>query len=875
MMHLWYDEKIEDIYSFLHSSDNGLSSAEATKRIKVYGKNMIPKKKTESFVKIFMKELLEPLDILLLFAMLFSFLIGEYVDGFAILFIVLVDLLMGSIQEYKAKKTAQHLNDLITVKAKVIRDGEKMLIDASDVTIGDIIYLEPGDKICADMRLINVLNFSVNESILTGESINIYKDLKIYKPDTPLALRYNMVYAGTTVQSGRAKAIVTAISKQTEIGKLSDKINSTKEAKSPLTVRMEKFTKQICFFVVAIALVLITILSLQGMPFKSIILSVIALSVSAMPEGLALALTIALTVASSRMSKKKVIVKNLYAAESLGSCTAIATDKTGTLTLNEQTAKKIVFPNNQIFDIEGSGYNDEGIIKPYISDDVKLISKLGMINNEATLKKEKDGFVKYGDSIDIAFLVLGLKANVQHNSQIIDIEPYESEKKYSSVTFSEEGKTYVTIKGSVEVVLGVCQFMKVDGKSIPIDKKTIMSQNEMLAKEGYRIIAVAYKEDAKAYGDNYIFVGLVAFIDPIRKEVKETIYNCKKAGIKVLMITGDHPLTAYSIAKDLQIASSTDEVTSGLEIDRYLEKGEEEFDKFITSKTVFTRVTPLNKLEIVKSLKRRGEFVAVTGDGVNDAVAIKSANIGIAMGSGTDIAKDTSSLIILNDDFTSIVDGIKEGRIAYKNIRKVSYFLISCGLAEVLFFMGSILLNLPVPLIAIQLLWLNIVTDGLQDLALSFEKGEQDIMNEKPRNVKENLFNKQLLMEILISGVTIGLIVLLVWCYLIKIVHMDLPLARGYIMFLMVFLQNIHVLNCKSESNSVLNHSLMNNPFVLFSISSAIILQIIVSELPFLSNIFGIQRVPFMHMLLLLLFSFIILLVMEIYKYLKRRYTST
>ena len=869
-MHLWHSEKIENIYKILNSTENGLSNIEAKIRVKTNGKNIIPKKKMDSFFKIFFKQLLEPLNILLLVSMTFSFIIGEYVDGFAILFIVIIDLLMGSIQEYRAKKTAQNLNKLIKVKTKVIRDNKKQEIDASDITIGDIVMLEPGDKISADMRLINVINFSVDESVLTGESINIYKDINLYEKETILAERKNMVYAGTTVQSGRALAVVTDISVNTEIGKLADKINNTKETKSPLTIRMEKFTKQISLLVVAIAFLLTIILIVKKVSINEIVLSVIALSVSAMPEGLALALTMALTVATTRMSKKKVIVKNLFSAESLGSCTTIATDKTGTLTLNEQTAKKIIFPNGQIFDIEGSGYNDIGTIKPFISDDVRLISKLGVLNNEATLIKQKDGFINYGDSIDTAFLALGLKVGIKNENKIIDIVPYESEKKYSSVTFEENGKTYITSKGSAEVILNFCTYMKIGNDYIPVDKDLIIKQNESLAKEGYRVIAISYKEDNHKGLQDMIFACLVAFIDPVRKEVKNAISDCKRAGIKVLMITGDHPLTAYSIAKNLDLVTSYDEVTDGLTVDKYLEKGNQEFDKFIKTKSVFTRVTPLNKLEIVKSLKRSGEFVAVTGDGVNDAPAIKCANIGISMGSGTDTAKETSSLIILDDDFTSIVEGVKEGRVAYSNIRKVSYFLLSCGFAEVFFFVLSILLNLPMPLVAIQLLWLNIVTDGLQDLALSFEKGEGNIMNEKPRSTKESLFNKKIFMEILISGLTIGLIVLVVWIYLIKFMHMDLSLARGYIMLLMVFLQNIHVLNCKSEDSSVLNRSILNNPFILFSITGSIILQIIVSEVPFFSNIFGIKSVPFIHMILLLLLSFIILIVMEIYKKVKR-----
>ena len=411
--------------------------------------------------------------------------------------------------------------------------------------------------------------------------------------------------------------------------------------------------------------------------------------------------------------------------------------------------------------------------------------------------------------------------------------------------------------------------MKVGEKTVKIDKELLKEQNESLASSGYRVIAIASSESKTL--KKMTFIGLVAFIDPIREDVKESINECKTAGIKVIMITGDHPLTAYSIAKDLNLVETFNEVTTGQEVDEYLEKGQKEFDKFLKTKKVFTRVTPLNKLEIVESLKRQGEFVAVTGDGVNDAPALKSANIGIAMGSGTDVAKETSSMIILDDSFKSIVLGIKEGRNAYSNIRKISYMLLSCGVAEVLFFLLAIILDMPMPLVAIQLLWLNIVTDGLQDFALSFEKAESNIMKEPPRNPKETLFNKVLAKEVLISGISIGLIVFIVWIYLINNLNMQISSARGYIMTLMVFIQNMHVLNCRSEKESIFKTPLKTNPLIIFSILSALILQIVFSEIPFLSNFLQTTSIPISHMLLLFAISTIIILIMEIYKLIEKK----
>ena len=416
-----------------------------------------------------------------------------------------------------------------------------------------------------------------------------------------LAERKNMLYAGTNILTGRAKAIVTATGINTEIGEIASKVNNTKETKSPLTIRMEKFSKQITFLIIVVAVVITIALYAKGTAGSEIFLSVIALSVSAMPEGLPLALTMALTIGSNRMSKKNVVVKRLNSVESLGSCTVIASDKTGTLTVNEQTAKKIILPDNSTFDITGTGYNDKGEVIPvdFASiNDAKYISKLAVLNNEATLEKKKNEYKYFGDSIDIAFLSLGLKLGINiENIEITDRINYESEKKYSAVFYEENNKNYCTVKGSLEKVLEFCTTMKVGKRNVEIDKELLKEQNESLASSGYRVIAVASSESKTL--KKMTFIGLVAFIDPIREDVKESINECKTAGIKVIMITGDHPLTAYSIAKDLNLIETFNEVTTGQEVDKYLEKGQKEFDKFIKTKKVFTRVTPLNKLEII------------------------------------------------------------------------------------------------------------------------------------------------------------------------------------------------------------------------------------------------------------------------------------
>lgn len=865
---MYYNKEINEIKKSLNIDDTGLTQNEVLNRQNKYGKNILPKKKKDSILKIFFSEFKDPMVLLLLVAIIISFVSKEVEDALAILFIVLVDAIMGAYQENKANKVADSLSKLISTKTKVIRNNEVISIEAENLTIGDYVLLESGDKISADMRIIESHNLMVDESILTGESLQVAKNNNTIKEqNVPIVEQSNMVFSGTTVVKGRAKAIVVNIGLQTEIGKIADSINNAKEEKSPLTIRVEKLSKQISILVLIVAIITTTLLIIKDVPYNEIFLSVIALAVSAMPEGLPLALTMALTIASNKMAKKGVIVRKLKAAESLGSCTVIASDKTGTLTVNEQTAKKIILPNNMEYDITGTGYDFDGKV---IGEDLsyaKALAILGVINNEADISS--DGCV--GDSIDIAFKVLGKKLEIKtENINILEIIPYESENKYSAVFYEKDGETFCTVKGSLEAVKTFCNSINfIDDK---IDTPLLEEQNENLAKQGYRVIALANGkvERKESYNNSDIkklnFMGMVGFIDPIRKEAIASIEDCHTAGIKVLMITGDHPLTAFSVAKDLNLASSYDEVTTGLEVDENFNKGEQEFDEFICGKKVYARVTPLQKLKIVESLKRQGEFVAVTGDGVNDAPALKSANIGVAMGSGTDIARETADMIIVDDNFKSIVLGIKEGRVAYANIRKIILFLISCGLAEVVFFCLSIALDLPMPLIAIQLLWLNVVTDGIQDFALSFEKAEEGILKEKPRKPKESIFNKELLQEIIVSGLIIGGVIFVVWFLMIKKYNMDIDVARGYIMALMVFIQNIHVFNCRSEHKSAFAVPIKNNKLIFIGVLISIVLQIIVMETPVLSSILHTVSVPMIHLVYLFLIALSILVVIEIYK---------
>jgi len=860
----YYNKVIDNVFSYLESNKNGISEVEVNNRLIKYGKNILPKKKRPSLVNLFFKELTSPIEIILIVTVIISLIIGETIDAFVIMFIILVDVIMGVYQENRALKQADALSNMLKTKTKVLRDGKEKIIDSENLVVGDIMLLESGSKINADARIIECNNLTVDESVLTGESVNIVKTSDVLDGDLLLAERKNMLYAGCSVITGRCKAIVVGTGINTEIGNIAKQVMETGEEKTPLTIRMEKFTKQISIIIIFVAIISAVVLYINGYETKAIFLSVVALAVSAMPEGLPLALTMALTIGSNRMSKKNVIVKDLNSVEALGSCTVIASDKTGTLTVDEQTAKKIVLSTGEEIEITGTGYNTDGevLFNHENKEKVQNIINLCAINNEASFKKLKKGYEYYGDSIDIAFLVLKEKMKINSSFEIIERIPYESEKQYSAVFYKLDGELRCTVKGSLEKVMS---FSKKDN--------IFIEQNEKLSNDGYRVIAVCdgkvntteEKEIKKLK-----FLGMVAFIDPVRVEVKKSVEECVSAGIKVLMITGDHPLTALSIARELNLANNIDEVITGREVEEAYTKGVKYFDILVSSKRVFSRVTPTDKLHIVESLKRQGEFVAVTGDGVNDAPAIKCANIGIAMGSGTDVAKDTADMIIIDDNFKSIVAGVKEGRIAYANIKKIVLFLLSCGMAEVLFFLFSVMFGYDLPLVAIQLLWINIVTDGLQDMALSFETSSTDVMKDRPRKTNESIFNNSLKLEVAIFGLTIAIMIFSIWKYLIDN-NVALLTARSITMLLMVFIQNIHVLNCRSEKNSIFKTPINSNKLVMYTIIGSIILQLIVSMIPTIAKFLNVTSLPLNIIIVTFIFSLNIIVVAEVYKFIYRK----
>ena len=654
-----------------------------------------------------------------------------------------------------------------------------------------------------------------------------------------------MAYAGCSVINGRGKGIVVNTGKNTELGKIAENVLNTEDTKSPLVMKMEKFSKQICIAFIDFAAFLAMVLYLKNYEIKEIFSVVVALTISAIPEGLTIAMTIVLSIASTKMAKRNVIIKKLNSVESLGSCTVIATDKTGTLTANEQTAKKIILPNKKEAYVRGIGYNDVGEIKSddNISKEIKEICMMGVINNEATLKFENGKWTHLGDAIDTAFLALGMKAEVKDTPNVNYKIVYEPELKYSAVFFEDKNEVYVTAKGAPDKIIEFCEYMDIDGKDGKIDKTIIMAQNNSLASEGYRVIGIARLRNnalnkKQEYNESDInkltFLGLIGFIDPIRDGVEDAARMCKNAGIKTIMITGDQKNTAEAIGKKINISK------------------------------IYSRVTPMEKLEIVNNLKAEGELVAVTGDGVNDVPALKAANIGVAMGSGTDIAKETGNMIITDDNFSTIVKGVEEGRKAYNNIRKVIYLLLSTGFSEIILFVFSIIFNLPIPLTAIQLLWLNLITNGIQGDALAFEKDDENVLKEKVK--KQTIFDKLMIKEIAISSIMMAAIEFIFYVYLLKIRKTEIILARSYLLTLMVFMENIQIFNCRSEKKYVFKVPGENNRFLIISIILTLCIQTLIVRVPELSGFFGLKTIEMTKIGALFLLTIPIIIVMEIFK---------
>ena len=884
-----HTRSVDEIITELDGSRDGLSRSDAAQRLTQYGPNTLPTEKPPGIGRLFINQFLSPLIYVLLAAAVVSALTQEWSDAGFIFAVLLINAVIGTYQEYSAARSAAALSGLVSSRARVLREGEAYDIDASEVVPGDIVLLESGSKMPSDLRLITAQELEIDEALLTGESLPVRKNPEAQlDPDTPLAERSNMAFSGTLVIRGRASGLTVHTGCDTEIGNLATAVQSAESADPPLLLRMRRFTLWVAILV-GIAIVLMAFAALaQGMGWQAVFMLAVALAVSAIPEGLPVALTVTLTIGQMRMARRQVIVKRLVAVEALGSCTFIASDKTGTLTVNELTARHVLLPDGNDWQVSGAGTRPEGKLSdtsgqppgPSSQKHLQALARAAVLANEGFLGHRDGSWVHNGDAVDVALLVLGHKLGlvqpelVTHAPPLGEI-PFEPENRYSASLNRIDGREIASVKGAPERLLTLCDNMLTAGGIRPINRERITQQAEALAEQGHRLIAIASgevtrhpdEEFASGHLRSLTLLGLVGMDDPPREGAREALAACRRAGICVAMITGDHPTTAFHIARDLGLAKNESQVTTGPELAQAQQQGETALDALVTRSRVFARTEPHQKLDIVQSLQRLGHFTAMTGDGANDAPAIRAAHVGVAMGKGgTDVARETADLIIADDHFASIVAGVEEGRIAYANVRKVIFLLISTGAAEILLFTLALLSGLPLPLLAVQLLWLNLVTNGIQDIALAFEPGEGDELKRPPRSPSEPIFNRLMVERVLVSALVMGGIGFTAYQWFIG-QGWSLDEARNGTLLLMVLFENVQVFNSRSETQSALRHNPLRNRLLLFGTLAAQAIHIGAMYVPWLANILHIAPVSLQQWTELLVMALVLLVVMELHKW--------
>jgi len=893
----WHARAIESVFRQLESCPEGLRQSEVEARRVRFGANRLPEPESAGLLQLFFSQFLSPLIYVLLAAAIVSLLLSEFADAGFITAVLLINAIIGTVQEYHAQRSAEALRSLVSARAVVVREGESFEVNAVDLVPGDMVLLEGGAKVPADIRLSHEYDLEVDESLLTGESLPVEKNARaMCADDTPLAERNNMLYSGTLVNRGRGRGLVIATGIHTQVGHLAQAMQRGDTAKPPLILRMERFTMGIAVALGVVVLALAGVELHNGTGWHEVFLVSVALAVSAIPEGLPVALTVALAIGMNRMAKRHVIVRRLVAVEALGSCTVIASDKTGTLTMNQLTASEVALPGMQAWQVSGGGNEPVGSVlqagRP-LSDDMQFrlreITRAAVLCNEGFFGRRDGAWVSHGDAVDVALLVLGHKLGLTQTEGLEACPlktsiPYESEFGYAATLHEIDGQDIVLVKGSLERLLPMCRDMAGEKGIVPLDAAMLERQAEAMAGNGFRILAFAHavvpaRTDLESFGRNDLqgltLLGLVGMIDPLRDEVKAAVAACHRAGIRACMITGDHPSTAYAIARELDLAERPEQVVTGSRIREAEGLGEAELDRLVAGANVFARVEPSQKVAIVQALQRAGHFVAVTGDGANDAPALNASHVGVAMGMrGTDVAKESADLVIADDHFASIVAGVEEGRIAYRNIRKVIFLLISTGAAELVLFFLSLAFGLPLPLTAVQLLWLNLVTNGIQDVALAFEPREGNEMHQPPRRPAEPIFNRMMVERTLLSALVIGVLAFLTFQTLLA-GGMEIAAARNSTLLLMVLFENVHAFNSRSESRSVFYHNPLANPLLLYGTVTAQLIHIAAMYVPGLNTILDIQPVSLLQWLELLPVALLVLLAMEMHKWLRHTWPVT
>ncbi len=863
----------------------GLTQQEANKKMKEFGPNEIKELVHISPFQILLRQIKKNFIIYLLFAAaLLSFFVGKSITGYAIFGVIIVVTLVGFFQEYKAEKAISALKQMIMPISIVVRNGKEIELSSCKIVPDDIIILRTGEKIPADCIVLEEKELRVNESVLTGESREVKKITVKKESDCE---KENLIFMGTYIVNGRCIAKVLHTGMNTEFGKIAGMISET-EKELPLQKKVNNIAKYLVFVAVAVSILTGSIMLIRSVSFSceilvEVLIVVIALSVSAFPEGFPVILISTLASGAYRMAKKNAIVNRMSIIETLGETTVICTDKTGTITMGEMTAKEI-FLDDKLFNITGVGYKADGnFIQNNKKIDIqkniplRLLLKTAVLCNDAKIERkgtDKEYDIR-GTPTEASLLIMSAKAGIfREDLRFIRKEeiPFSSERKIMSVLCKEKQKNYIYSKGALEILINRCKFIQKGNKIIELDKKErkkIMDLSKKFASKKFRVLSFAYKETASFEKNHFekdlIFLGLVALEDPPRKEVREAIKTCEDAGISIKMITGDNKETAIEIAKEIGLEKK--DTLVGEEIDKLTE---DELSKIVNRVVIFAMVKPEHKLRIVKALKQNGEIVAMTGDGVNDAPALKEAHIGIAMGkNGTDVTREVADLTLKDDNFITIVSAVREGRTIFNNIRKFVVYQLSCNYAELFIIFFGILIGLPLPLLALQILFMNLVTDNLPAISLGFNNSSQDIMKMKPRR-KSNILNKKLIILLVTTGTIMGLLALGVFYFTLNILEQDIVVARTTTLVTLIFLEIANAFNFRSFRKGVLNRSPFVNKYLVYASIVSILATLAIIYTP-LNKIFETAPITLFNFLTAIVISLFIIIVFDVLKVINKK----
>lgn len=880
----WWAQAVDAVLEKLGSGRDGLTPEEASRRLARYGPNELARKKGPSRLMLFLRQFASPLIYVLLAAAVVSAFLQHFIDAGVIVGVLVLNAVIGFIQEAGAEKAIQSLLEMAAPKADVRRGGVIFSIPSREIVPGDIVLLESGDRIPADGRLIEAFNLKMSEAALTGESAPVDKNTGAIPPDIGVADRTNMVFLGTTVTFGRGTAAVTATGMTTELGKIAASLEETPEEKTPLEESVAEFGRYIIILFLGIVGVLLAVGLYRGLGLFDMFLLAVAAAVSAIPEGLPAVLTVVLALGMRRMAERHAVIRKLVAVETLGSTTVICSDKTGTLTLNQMTVRS-VYACGKFLTVSGEGYQPSGRffedgheVNPEVVPCLPRLLKIGALCNDAVLVAQDGKYKIFGDPTEGALIVAAARAGIdrekleQSTPRLAEI-PFQSEKQFMATLNREDGREVIYVKGSVERLLALSRFVDNGERPIPLTPETarhLTAASEDMARAAMRVIAMAYTDPPpglsglaeEALVGKLVFVGMAGMADPPREEAREAIRRCGKAGIKVRMITGDNKITAESIARELELPAG--ETVTGAEL-----KGmdDEELYRRIENITVFARIEPLQKLRIVNALEEHGEVVAMTGDGVNDAPALKAASIGIAMGiTGTDVAKEASDMVLADDNFATIVAAVEEGRAIFNRLRGVIFFLISTNLSELIALILSIFLIGEVPLLPVQLIWVNLVTDSAAAIPLGMEPRTGTELDNPPRDPRVGLVFPGLLLRIAFIAALMGAGTFLVfnWAYS----HEALAEARTVAFTAMVTYQWFAAFYARSDEIPVFKLGVFRNRYLVFSIFVAVLLQLAVIYIPVFGPVFGTYPLTAEDWGIVLLASFSLFLIEELRKYL-------